>query len=273
MHHEPFGVCAGILPFNWPPIHAGGQAGPGPRRREHLHPQAGGAGAAGGEPDLRDRGRGAPERRGAVRARPRPGGPRGPRLVAHPLVRRVSFTGSTANGTAVARGASATLTPAALELGGKNALVVFDDADMHAAVRAALEGGFFNKGKACTATSRMLVQRGTMYDGFVERLAAGVRRIKVGDGMDPGTHVGPQVSRAQQARLLEFIEVGKQEGARVAAQAELPTDPESKGGFFVPPTLFVDVREDMRVAKEEMFGPIGMLEWSVRAGGMSLGRR
>lgn len=144
---------------------------------------------------------------------------------------------------------------------------------MHAAVRAALEGGFFNKGKACTATSRMLVQRGTMYDGFVERLAAGVRRIKVGDGMDPGTHVGPQVSRAQQARLLEFIEVGKQEGARVAAQAELPTDPGSKGGFFVPPTLFVDVREDMRVAKEEMFGPIGMLEWSVRAGGMSLGRR
>lgn len=176
-------------------------------------------------------------------------------LVTHPLVKMVSFTGSTVAGAAVAKAAADSITPVVLELGGKNAFIVFSDADFDVAVRDALDGAFFNKGEACTATSRILVQRG-IYDRFVEKLAAGVKKIRAGDGMDETTHVGPGVSRAQVDRVLEYIEVGKREGARVVAQAELPKEEKCKDGFFAPVTLFADVREDMRIAKEEMFGTI-----------------
>jgi acyl-CoA reductase-like NAD-dependent aldehyde dehydrogenase len=104
----------------------------------------------------------------------------------------------------------------------------------------------------------LLVQR-SIYDKFVEKMAAGVKQIIQGNGLDPKTHVGPQVSKTQQKRVLDYIELGKQEGARIAAQAALPSDPECKDGFFAPVTLFADVRENMRIAKEEMFGTIGML--------------
>ena len=177
-------------------------------------------------------------------------------LVTHPLVKMVSFTGSTVAGAAVAKSASSTITPVVLELGGKNAFIVFDDADFDLAVRDALDGAFFNKGEACTATSRLLVQR-PIYDKFVSKLAAGVKQIKAGNGMDSKTHVGPQVSRAQQKRILDYIELGKKEGATLAAQAQLPTDPECKEGFFAPATLFADVKEDMKIASDEMFGTIG----------------
>lgn len=169
-------------------------------------------------------------------------------LINHPLMKMVSFTGSTASGAATAKSASASITPVVLELGGKNAFIVFDDADFDSAVRNALEGAFFNKGEACTASSRILVQRG-IYDKFVEKLAAGVKRIKAGNGQGSSVHVGPQVSRAQQKRVLDYIALGKSEGARVAAQAPLPSDPECKDGFFAPITLFADVTENMRISK------------------------
>ena len=122
--------------------------------------------------------------------------------------------------------------------------------------RDALEGAFFNKGEACTASSRLLIQR-NMYDKFIEKLAAGVKMIKQGNGLDPKTHVGPQVSRAQKKRILDYIEIGKKEGARIVAQADMPSDPELEDGFFAPVTLFADVNEDMRISKEEMFGTVG----------------
>ena len=96
-----------------------------------------------------------------------------------------------------------------------------------------------------------------IYSAFVTKLAAGVKAIKQGNGLDPATHVGPQVSRAQQKRILDYIELGKKEGASIAAQAALAEDPELEDGFFAPITLFADVREDMRIATEEMFGTIG----------------
>lgn len=108
-----------------------------------------------------------------------------------------------------------------LELGGKNALIVFDDADFDLAVRDALDGAFFNKGEACTAASRILVQK-PLYDMFVVRLAAAVKRLKVGNGMNPEIHVGPQVSRAQQERILEYIELGKKEGMSSLSSHPLP---------------------------------------------------
>ncbi len=145
----------------------------------------------------------------------------GQALAAHPLVRKISFTGSTKAGAAVAKTAADNITPVLLELGGKNAFIVFDDADLDRAVRDALEGAFFNKGEACTASSPLLVQRG-IHDDFVDRLAAGVRALKVGDGADPATHVGPVVSRMQQEKVLDYIRIGQDEGAVLAAQGSLP---------------------------------------------------
>ncbi|KAI8626843.1 dehydrogenase [Xylariaceae sp. FL1651] len=253
VHHEPFGVCAGILPFNWPPIHVSGKVAPA---------------LAAGNTFIIKPGEQAPLtviRICEILAKVLPKdvlqvvpgfGPEVPQaLVQHPLVKKISFTGSTAAGGAVAKAAGALVKPVVLELGGKNAFVVFDDADFDAAVRTALEGAFFNKGEACTASSRILVQRG-IYDRFVEKLAAGVKQLRMGNGLNSRTHIGPQISRAQQKKLQDYLVLGEKEGARIAAQAQMPSDPECKDGYFIPATLFADVHENMRIAKEEMFGAI-----------------
>jgi acyl-CoA reductase-like NAD-dependent aldehyde dehydrogenase len=176
-------------------------------------------------------------------------------IVQHPQVRMVSFTGSTPAGAAVAKSASTTITPVVLELGGKNAFIVYDDADLDKAVRAALEGAFFNKGEACTAASRILVQK-AVYEEFIAKLGAGVKKICVGDGMDPKTHVGPCVTKQQQERVLGYIKKGVDAGAKIAFQGDLPTEEKCKNGFFVQPTLFRDVSRDMIIAQDEMFGPV-----------------
>lgn len=250
---EPLGVVGAIVPFNWPPIHTGGKIAP--------------ALAAGNTVVLKP---GEPAPLTVMRivellntvlpadvlhVVPGKGTVAGQALAAHALVRKLSFTGSTRAGAAVARTAAANITPVLLELGGKNAFIVFDDADLDRAVRQALEGAFFNKGEACTAASRLLVQRG-VHDAFVERLAAGVRALRVGDGADPRTHIGPVVTKVQQKSVLEYLRMGEQQGARIAAQAALPTDPRLANGFYVPPTLFTGVTREMRIAQEEMFGPI-----------------
>lgn len=252
--HEPYGVCCGILPFNWPPLHTGGKLAP--------------ALAAGNTMILKP-GEQAPLcvikiveilqkilPQDVVQVVPGLGAEVPQALITHPSVKMVSFTGSTASGAATAKSASASVKPVVLELGGKNAFIVFEDADFDLAVRDALEGAFFNKGEACTASSRLLVHR-SIYDKFVEKLEAGVKKIKQGNGLDPHTHVGPQVSRAQKKRILDYIELGKKEGARVVAQAPMPEGKEFEDGFFAPVTLFADVTEDMRIAKEEMFGTVG----------------
>ncbi len=250
---EPLGVVGGIIPFNWPPIHIGAKVAP--------------ALAVGNTVVLKPAEQ-APltimrivELLNAVlppdvlHAVPGIGPITGQALAGHRLVRKVSFTGSTKAGSAVARTAADNITPVLLELGGKNAFIVFDDADLDRAVRDALDGGYFNKGEACTAASRVLAQRG-IHDVFVERLAAGVRKLKVGSGDDPATHVGPVVTRAQQRRVIDYIRIGQDEGAAIAAQADLPDDPGLAHGFYVPPTLLTGVARGMRIAREEMFGPV-----------------
>jgi acyl-CoA reductase-like NAD-dependent aldehyde dehydrogenase len=250
---EPVGVVGEIVPFNWPPIHAGGKIAPAlavgdtvvikPSEQapltvirivELLNTVL--------PPDV-------------LHVVPGTGRVAGQALVANPLVRMVSFTGSTNAGAAVARTAAANITPALLELGGKNAFIVYADADVDRAARDALDGGFYNKGEACTAASRVLVHRDA-HDAFVSKLAAGVTALRVGDGADPATHVGPVVTRAQQQKVLGYIRAGEAEGAKIAAQASLPADPALAGGFFVPPTLFTGVTPDMRIATEEIFGPV-----------------
>jgi acyl-CoA reductase-like NAD-dependent aldehyde dehydrogenase len=250
---EPVGVVGEIVPFNWPPIHTGGKIAPAlavgdtvvikPSEQapltvirivELLNSVL--------PPDV-------------LHVVPGAGADAGQALVANPLVRMVSFTGSTNAGAAVARTAAANITPALLELGGKNAFIVYDDADVDRAVRDALDGGFYNKGEACTAASRVLVHR-DVHDAFASKLAAGVNALRVGDGADPTTHVGPVVTKAQQRKVLDYIRLGEAEGAKVTAQAQLPSDPALAGGFFVPPTLFTGVTRDMRIATEEIFGPV-----------------
>jgi acyl-CoA reductase-like NAD-dependent aldehyde dehydrogenase len=220
---------------------------------QHRRHQAQRAGPSHGHPDRRAAEHGASARRPPPRARHRPAGrpaasraPQGPAGV---------LTGSTGAGAAVAATAAKNITPAVLELGGKDALVVFDDADLDRAVRDALEGGFYNKGEACTATSRILVQAG-IYDAFVSQLTQAVGKLKVGRGTDPSVHVGPVVTRTQQQRVLNYIQIGIDEGAKLAAQAALPADPELSNGFWVAPTLFTDVTRGMRIVREEIFGPV-----------------
>ncbi|KAK4503239.1 hypothetical protein PRZ48_006667 [Zasmidium cellare] len=254
--HEPFGVCAGILPFNWPPIHCGGKVAPC---------------IAMGNTMILKPGEQAPLTvmriveilqgvlpKDVVQVVPGLGVEVPQALIDHPLVKMVSFTGSTAAGAKTAETAARSVTKTVLELGGKNAMVVCEDADLEDAVRTAVAGAFFNKGEACTATSRFIVQEG-VYEKFVAALAKGVERLKVGDGMDPSVHVGPQVSKAQQKRVLDYIELGKQEGAKLVAQAPLPSEPACKEGFFVQPTLFADVTGSMRIFQEEMFGPVASI--------------
>ncbi len=250
---EPLGVVGGIIPFNWPPIHTGGKIAP--------------ALAVGNTVVLKP-GEQAPltvmrivELLNTVlppdvlHVAPGIGPVTGQALVSHPLVKMVSFTGSTATGKAVAHAAAERVAPALLELGGKNAFLVLPDADLDLAARDALDGGYYNKGEACTAASRVLVHR-DVHDAFVTRLAAGVRALRTGSGADPATHVGPVVSRAQQQRVLDYIRLGVAEGATLAAQGALPEEPALAEGFYVPPTLFTGVTRTMRIATEEIFGPV-----------------
>ena len=173
----------------------------------------------------------------------------------HPLVRMVSMTGSTPAGAATAKSASDNIKPVVLELDGKNASIVFDDADFDRAVRDAFESAFFNKAETCTASSRLLVQRG-IYERFIEKLAAGTPKLVVVDGMDSKTHIGLRVSKKQQEHVMKYIQIGKDAGAKIAAQGSLPSDPACKDGFFVPPTVFKNVTRDIMIIQEEMFGPV-----------------
>ena len=249
---EPFGVVAGICPFNWPALHAGAKLAP--------------ALAVGNCVVIKP-----PEQDPSVIIRicelldtvlPEgvviciPGvGAAGAALSANRKVRMISFTGSSNTGRAVAKSAADNLIPLLMELGGKNALIIFDDCDVKQAIRDIIDGAFINQGEACTAASRILIQD-TVYDQIVPTILKAVPRLKVGLSLDPTTHVGPIVSRKQQQSILNHIKIGVEEGATLAAQAPVPTDEEHKDGFWVAPTVFTDVTPDMRIAKEEIFGPV-----------------
>ena len=250
---EPYGVVGGILPFNWPPVHVAAKSAP--------------ALAVGNTVVLKP-GEQAPLTvmrivellqtvlpQDILHAVPVAGPIAGQALAVHPLVRKLSFTGSTKTGVAVHKLAADNVTPTMLELGGKNPLIIFADADLDAAVTGAIEGAFYNQGEACTAASRIIVNR-VIHDEVVARMSEIVRRIRVGDGADILTHVGPMVTKQQQQRVLEYIALGRNEGAVIAAQAKLPDGPRLKNGFWVEPTLFTRVRPEMRIAQEEIFGPV-----------------
>jgi aldehyde dehydrogenase (NAD+) len=177
-------------------------------------------------------------------------------LSLHEDVDKISFTGSI--GTArklLANSSVSNLKRLSLELGGKSPNIVFPDADLDIAIRSALWGVFSNKGEMCTAASRLLLHD-EIYDRFVEQLVDRARKLRLGDPLDPSTQIGPQISGRQMDRVLDYIECGKRDGARLLTGGERDMEGAKAKGFFVKPTIFGDVTPTMRIAREEIFGPV-----------------
>ena len=183
-----------------------------------------------------------------------PGGKVGMALVRDPRVDKIAFTGSTDVGKEIMREAAGTLKRLSLELGGKSPNIVFADADMEAAARGAMTGIFYNKGEVCAAGSRLFVEQ-TIHDEFLAKLTDKVKTLKVGDPLDKTTRMGPVVSKAQMETVLSYIEAGKQEGARLVAGGARAKVGDGKG-FYVEPTIFDGVSNTMKIAREEIFGPV-----------------
>lgn len=176
-------------------------------------------------------------------------------MLEHPGFRKLAFTGSTDVGRSVALAAAGRLIPSTLELGGKSANIFFDDCNWEKAMDGLQVGILFNQGQVCCAGSRVFVQD-TIYDRFVEEAVRRFRSVRVGDPLCPETQMGAQISSRQVERILSYIELGRQEGAVVACGGERYTEGACAGGAFVAPTLLVNVTNDMRIAREEIFGPV-----------------
>jgi aldehyde dehydrogenase (NAD+) len=176
-------------------------------------------------------------------------------LVEHPLVAKVAFTGSDATGARIYAQAAKSLKRVSLELGGKSPNIVFDDANIENAVKGAISGIFAATGQTCIAGSRLLVQR-SIHDRFVEKLVAFAKTARMGDPMSYDTQVGPVTTRPQYQKVLDYIDIAKKEGCATALGGAKATRPECGRGWFVEPTVFTGVRNAMRIAQEEVFGPV-----------------
>jgi aldehyde dehydrogenase (NAD+) len=179
----------------------------------------------------------------------------GAALTEHPDVDKVAFTGSTAVGQQIIRASAGNLKRLSLELGGKSPDVVFADADLTRAIPGAAMGVFANSGQVCCAGTRIFVER-PIYDDFVTGVSEFAQKLKVGNSLDPDTRIGPLVSAEQLERVTGYLEIGPSEGVRTTAGGSRLTDGDLASGYFVAPTVFADVEDDMRVAREEIFGPV-----------------
>jgi alpha-ketoglutaric semialdehyde dehydrogenase len=182
-----------------------------------------------------------------------PGSQVGNAIVRSPKVRGVSFTGSVDTGRRVAADCVARGAKVQLEMGGKNPLVVMDDADLGVAVGAAVNGAFFSTGQRCTASSRLIVQGG-IHDKFVDAVGQKLAQLKVDDALKPGTDIGPVVSQDQLDQDLSYLDIGRKEGARLVTGGERLN--RETPGYYLAPALFVDTKNDMRINREEIFGPV-----------------
>jgi acyl-CoA reductase-like NAD-dependent aldehyde dehydrogenase len=183
------------------------------------------------------------------------GGDVGGALLTSEAVRVVSFTGSTEVGRVVSAQAAPSFKKVHLEMGGKNVIMIMDDANLELAVEGCVWGGFGTSGQRCTAASRVVVHE-KVYKAFLAQFVARVKALRVGDGLDPATQMGPSVSRSQLDTVMKYVEIGTQEGARLASGGHALTDKAFANGFFHEPTIFADVAPSMRVAQEEIFGPV-----------------
>jgi aldehyde dehydrogenase (NAD+) len=183
------------------------------------------------------------------------GEPVGAHLSGHPGVRKVAFTGSTAVGKSILRQSADSIRRVTLELGGKGANIILDDADVDMAVDGALFACMANNGQACEAGTRLLIPS-SRRDEILDKLLARAATLRVGDPLQPSTNVGPVISAEQRDRILDYFRIAAEEGAKVAVGGDVPHGPEFAKGYWIEPTIFVDVTNDMRVAREEVFGPV-----------------
>jgi acyl-CoA reductase-like NAD-dependent aldehyde dehydrogenase len=252
---EPVGVVGAIVPWNYPTCIACWKLGPALasgctvllKPSEHTPLTAMKLGELALEAGL-------PE--GVLNVLPGYGEPAGEAIARHPDVDKVSFTGSIRTARRLLRASGETnLKKLTLELGGKSPQIVFADADRARAIEACFWGIFGNKGETCNAGSRVLVHADG-YDGFVAELAGRARRMVVGDPLDPATEMGAQISPGQVETILGYVRSGREEGARLLAGGERDLEGEKARGSFVRPAVFADVRPGMRIAQEEIFGPV-----------------
>ncbi|MFN7927883.1 MAG: aldehyde dehydrogenase family protein [Blastocatellia bacterium] len=176
-------------------------------------------------------------------------------LASHDAVRLVSFTGSTATGTGVAENAARTGKICSLEMGGKNVIMIMEDADLDLAAEGAVWGAFGTSGQRCTASSRLVVHK-KVYKKFVEKLTERTKTLRIGNGLDESVDVGPVINKKAVEKIYNYILIGKQEGAKVQHGGHLLLEDEHMYGYFVQPTIFTDVAPTMRIAQEEIFGPV-----------------
>ena len=247
---EPVGVCALITPWNFPAVIASWKIAPALAcgNTAIVKPASQTPLSALAIADLLMEA-GLPE--GTLSVLPGPGATTAMALVRDPRVAKVSFTGSTEVGTTVMQTAATNITRVSLELGGKSANVVFDDADLDAAIVPSLWSVFDNTGQDCCARSRQFVQRGA-YDEYVERFGAATDAIVVGEPLDEATQMGPLISDGQRQTALDYLRIGRDEGARLVTGGDVPGGP----GFFLRPAVLADVDNAWRVAQEEIFGPV-----------------
>jgi acyl-CoA reductase-like NAD-dependent aldehyde dehydrogenase len=184
-----------------------------------------------------------------------PGETVGEAIVQHPNVAKIGFTGDTATGKRIMNLASASVKQVGLELGGKNAFIVMEDADVDSAVEGAIWSAFFNSGQVCAAASRFYIHR-SLYDRFTEKMVAAARNLRVGDPTKMETVIGPVAYQGHRDKIEEYIEEAKKDGAKLLLGGRRPDSDETRNGFFVAPTIFADCKNGMRFMQEEVFGPV-----------------
>jgi aldehyde dehydrogenase (NAD+) len=193
--------------------------------------------------------------RGVVNLVTGSGGDVGEQMIQHSDVRAISFTGSTETGRKVSQACASSFKHCCLEMGGKNVIMVLGDANLDLAVDGAIWGAFGTTGQRCTATSRVVVQK-SVYKEFVDRFVERARALKVGNGLDPTVQVGPLINEAQRKIVESYVEVGKNEGAKLLCGGERLDGGDYENGWFYSPTIFGDCAPKMRIAQEEIFGPV-----------------
>lgn len=251
--HEPFGVVGLILPWNAPLNQAGRGLGPAlaagntavVKPAEDTPISALELAALAVDAGLPP---------GVLNVVPGYGHEAGAALTAHPLVRKLAFTGSVETGSIIMEAAARRLVPVTLELGGKSPNIIFDDADLDAAVAGSWTAFTMKSGQICSSGTRLLIQS-SVYDEVVTKLVERVNSATIGPGMD-NPEIGPLATREQFDKVMRYLELGVQEGARVAVGGGAPSDPALAEGYFVQPTVFADMDNSMRIAQEEIFGPV-----------------
>jgi acyl-CoA reductase-like NAD-dependent aldehyde dehydrogenase len=250
---EPIGVCAAIVPWNFPLLMAVWKLAPALAMGNTvvLKPASNTPLTALRLAELIEE---TELPKGVLSVITGPGSSVGEELAVNPLVDKISFTGSTVVGRRIMELASRTIKKCTLELGGKSPNIVFEDANLEAAVDGALWATFFHQGQACESGTRLILPE-SIHDEFVERLVERAKTIKLGDTLDYETDMGPLVSAAQREIVADYVRIGREEGAKCVLGGRACAGPDGKG-FFFEPTIFTEVENSMRIAQEEIFGPV-----------------